>query len=300
MHFVERLSIKEIARRTGLHRNTIRRAFAARRAAALRPRAGAAVEARSVQGRDPAAAAASEPAMPAQRIRELIASWAIEGGKTILDDYLREVRPLFAAAADLPAHGLSARRDLPVRPLGAARRDPGRPRPDAPRLRRDALSWATRAPVAGALIFSKEAPDIALGDGAAAWRGSGALPRDAGLGPRGRDPRRRRPPDRGVRRASAASSRVGWRDPRAARLRRPRACSSGCTASCETNFEPGARVRQRARLPAASSTRWFDERANARMHRRRCARRPPSASPRSASVMRAAARSRCPTSTGAW
>src|SRR5689334_2084135 len=34
--------------------------------------------------------------MPGQRIRELIAPLGYAGGKTIVDDYLREVRPLFA------------------------------------------------------------------------------------------------------------------------------------------------------------------------------------------------------------
>ena len=33
--------------------------------------------------------------MPGQRIRELIAPLGFDGGKTIVDDYLREVRPLF-------------------------------------------------------------------------------------------------------------------------------------------------------------------------------------------------------------
>jgi hypothetical protein len=38
-----------------------------------------------------------DPRMPGQRIRELIAGQGFEGGKTIVDDYLREVRPLFLA-----------------------------------------------------------------------------------------------------------------------------------------------------------------------------------------------------------
>jgi transposase len=37
-----------------------------------------------------------DPSMPGQRIRELIAPLGFDGGKTIVDDYLREVRPLFA------------------------------------------------------------------------------------------------------------------------------------------------------------------------------------------------------------
>ena len=33
--------------------------------------------------------------MPGQRVRDLIAPLGFDGGKTIVDDYLREVRPLF-------------------------------------------------------------------------------------------------------------------------------------------------------------------------------------------------------------
>ena len=47
MHRVERLSIREISRRTGLHRKTIRRALSSELAAAVLARAGG-VEARSV------------------------------------------------------------------------------------------------------------------------------------------------------------------------------------------------------------------------------------------------------------
>ncbi len=38
----------------------------------------------------------ADPKLPGQRIRELIAPLGFDGGETIVDDYLREVRPLFA------------------------------------------------------------------------------------------------------------------------------------------------------------------------------------------------------------
>ena len=94
MHFVCGLSIKEIARRTGRDRNTVRRALRVDGAAEV-SRAPAAVEAGSVQGGDPPAAR-EDPRLPGQRVRELIEPLGYPGGKTILDDYLREVRPLFA------------------------------------------------------------------------------------------------------------------------------------------------------------------------------------------------------------
>jgi hypothetical protein len=34
--------------------------------------------------------------MPGQRVRELIEAVGYAGGKTIVDDYLREIRPVFA------------------------------------------------------------------------------------------------------------------------------------------------------------------------------------------------------------
>jgi hypothetical protein len=39
----------------------------------------------------------ADPKIPGQRVRELIEELGFSGGKTIVDDYLREVRPLFQA-----------------------------------------------------------------------------------------------------------------------------------------------------------------------------------------------------------
>jgi hypothetical protein len=40
---------------------------------------------------------AAEPGMPSQRLRELATELGYAGGKTIFDDYVREVRPRFLA-----------------------------------------------------------------------------------------------------------------------------------------------------------------------------------------------------------
>jgi transposase len=92
-HFVRGVSIKELARRTGVSRNTVR--------AALRSSAPPRYE------RAPAGSKLDpfkdeihrllreDPRLPGQRVRELIAPLGFDGGKTIVDDYLREVRPLF-------------------------------------------------------------------------------------------------------------------------------------------------------------------------------------------------------------
>jgi transposase len=93
MHRVERLSIREISRRTGLHRKTIRRAVTA----ATPPR----------YSRLPAASKLdpfrdwiceqlrADPTIQSLRLREMAAELGYEGGKTIFDDYVREVRPRF-------------------------------------------------------------------------------------------------------------------------------------------------------------------------------------------------------------
>ena len=68
----------------------------------------------------------ADPKLPGQRIRELIAPLGFEGGKTIVDDYLREVRPLFAPpprtfqrtvyrpGRDLPVRLWEPKQEIPV------------------------------------------------------------------------------------------------------------------------------------------------------------------------------------------
>ena len=93
-HFVRGVSIKELARRTGLSRNTIRAALRSSEPPVYRRASGG-------SKLDPFKDEIhrllhDEPDLPGQRIRELIAQLGFAGGKTIVDDYLREVRPLFA------------------------------------------------------------------------------------------------------------------------------------------------------------------------------------------------------------
>jgi hypothetical protein len=93
-HFVRGVSIKALARRTGLSRNTVR--------AALRsPEPPGYQRAPAGSKLDPFKAEIhqllkKEPDMPGQRVRELIEPLGFDGGKTIVDDYLRDVRALFA------------------------------------------------------------------------------------------------------------------------------------------------------------------------------------------------------------
>ena len=159
-------------------------------------------------------------------------------------------------------------------------RDPGRPRPDAPRLGRDlrARLLAGRRRRAG-LLEAARRPAL----GHEPLPGAARRPaRDAGLGPRGGDPRRRRAPDRGLRRLLR---------PARGRLAHPRAGdpeSKGAlertTASCGRTSSRRA-LRQPARLPRPARP-LVRERPTALAPRR--PRPSPSASPRSASDAAAA------------
>src|SRR5438445_1359633 len=93
LYFVKRLSIKEIVRRTGHGRNTIRRALRSAEAPRYRrpPRPSKLDPFRDEIHR----LLRADPRLPGKRVRELLEEQGYVGGKTILDDYLREVRPLF-------------------------------------------------------------------------------------------------------------------------------------------------------------------------------------------------------------
>jgi hypothetical protein len=95
MHRVERLSIREIHRRTGLHRETIRRALSGDRPPRYR-RCKAPPSKLDPFKEEIERLLRSDPRIPNTRIRELIAELGYQGGKSILDDHLREVRPRFA------------------------------------------------------------------------------------------------------------------------------------------------------------------------------------------------------------
>jgi hypothetical protein len=160
MHRVERLSIREIGRRTGLHRKTVRRALAAETPPKY-SRAPAASKldplkewiCKQLQG---------DPSIQSLRLREMAAELGYEGGKTIFDDYVRKVRPRFLVrrtfqrtvyrAGELVQCDLWEPRD-PV-PVGHGQSRRGW-------VVTAELCWSRV--IAGALVFSKEAPDILWG-----------------------------------------------------------------------------------------------------------------------------------------
>jgi transposase len=174
LHFVRGLSMREIHRRTGLHRDTISRAIHSDEPPVYR-RAPAGSKLDPFKD-EIHRLLKSDPRLPSQRIRELIAPLGFDGGKTIVDDYLREVRPLF-----LPPPRTFQR--TAYRPGEICQFDLWEPRVEVPvghgQTRR---GWVVVACLgysragAGALIFTKQTPDLLAGMARCLWS-LGALPK---------------------------------------------------------------------------------------------------------------------------
>ena len=258
-HFVRGVSIKELMRRTGLARNTIRMA--------LRSQAPPTYErSRRPSKLDPFkeeihALLRADPKLPGVRVRELIEPLGFEGGKSIVDDYLREVRPLFAPRR-------SFQRTV-YRPGEICQWDLWEPSSPVPvghgQLRR---AWVVVACLgysragAGALIFSKEAPDVLWGMARCLWS-LGALPellvwdREGCLHAGGGRPTE-------IYAAFCGQLPVDWyfceaKDPQA------KGGVERLQGYFETNFEPGRRFANQLDFQLQLDA-WF-EKANARAHR---------------------------------
>jgi transposase len=190
MKHVEGLSQREIHRRTGIHRDTIRHALGQPKPPRYGPRP------KRPSKLDPFLPTieellAEEPKLSGVRIREQIEEQGYEGGKTILDDLLRELRPRFLP----PPRSFQRTR---YRPGELAQFDLCEPRAPIPvgygQARRGYVVTCelpySRA-FAGTLIFSKEFPDIAWGM-TRCLLSLGAVPqklvwdREGAIAPRGR------------------------------------------------------------------------------------------------------------------
>jgi transposase len=259
LRFVRGLSIREISRRTGLHRETIRRAIAADEP----PRYS-----RSGRGSklDPFKAQIArllrdDPDLPGVRIGELLEPAGWSGGKTILDDYLREVRPWFATAR-------TTQRTI-YRPGEICQFDVWQPRREVPVGHGQTRpGWVVVACLgysragAGALVFSKQTADLLAGIRRCLWQ-LGGLPetlvwdRQAGIHAHDGRPT--------VEFAALCGQlKVGWhfcrpRDPQA------KGAVERLQGFMETNFEPG-RVFANDLDFQDQLDAWFVK-ANARQHR---------------------------------
>ncbi len=258
-HFVRGVSINELVKRTGLARNTVR--------AALRS-AGPPRYSRAAKGSklDPFKAEIGrllgmEPGLPGVRVGELLAPLGWSGGKTILDDYLREIRPLFLAAR-------TTQRTI-YRPAEICQFDVWQPRAEVPVGHGQTRpGWVVIACLgysragAGALIFSKQTEDLLAGIRRCLWQ-LGGLPdtlvwdRQAGI--HGHDGR----PSQEFA-GFCGQMKVGWhfcrpRDPQA------KGVVERLQGYAETNFEPG-RVFANELDFQDQLDAWF-LRVNARQHR---------------------------------
>jgi transposase len=260
LHFVRGLSAREIHRRTGLHRDTIRRALKSDEPPVYR---------RAAKGSklDPFKdeihrLLKDDPRLPGQRIRELLEPLGCTASKTVVDDYLREVRPLFSRPSR------TFQRTV-YRPGEVCQFDLWQPRREVPvghgQTRRGGVVIAclgySRAG-AGALVFTKETPDL-LGGVARCLVSLGGLPRtlvwdrQAGIHGHGG-----RPTDAFA--AFCGQLRVGWRfcepaDPQA------KGVVERLQGFAETNFEPGRRFANELDFQEQLDV-WF-ARVNARTHK---------------------------------
>jgi transposase len=190
MRHVEGLSQREIHRRTGVHRDTIRRALASAVPPSYGPRPPRPSKLDPFLGTIEELLA-DEPTLSGVRIREELEELGYRGGKTILDDLLRELRPRFLP----PPRSFQRTR---YRPGELAQFDLLEPRSEIPvgwdQTRRGYVVTCclpySRA-FAGALVFAKEFPDVACGM-ARCLRRLGALPdklvwdREGAIAPGGR------------------------------------------------------------------------------------------------------------------
>jgi transposase len=172
LHFVRGLSIREIHRRTGIHRDTISRALRSEKP----PR----------YEREPKGSKldpfkdeihrllADDAKLPGVVVREKLEALGFEGQKTIVDDYLREVRPLHLRTR-------THQRTI-YRPGEICQFDLWEPSHPIPvghgQLRKGYVVVAclgySRAG-AGALVFSKQTEDLLFGIARCLWS-FGALP----------------------------------------------------------------------------------------------------------------------------
>jgi transposase len=233
-HFVGGKSIEQLARATGLSRNTIRRALRSERPPSYRrpPRASVLEPFREEIHR----LLREDPRLPGVRVRELLAPLGCSAGKTVVDDYLREVRPLFAAPPR------SFQRTV-YRPGEICQFDVWQPGAEVPvghgQLRK---GWVVIACLgysragAGVLVFSTQTEDLLAGIAGCLQR-LGGLPstlvwdRQAGIHARGGRPS-------AAFAAFCGQLRVGWRfcepaDPQA------KGAVERLQGYAETNFEPG-------------------------------------------------------------
>jgi transposase len=259
-HFVGGKSIKELARTTGLSRNTIRCALRSDRPPGYRrsPKTGVLEPFKAEIHR----LLKDDPKLPGVRVRELLEPLGCTVCKTVVDDYLREVRPLFAPPPR------TFQRTV-YRPGEICQFDVWQPRAEVPVGHgQTRQGWVVVACLgysragAGVLIFSKETEDLLAGIAGCLTR-LGALPkelvwdRQAGIHGHGGRPSE-------AFAAFCGQLKVAWRfceraDPQA------KGAVERLQGYAETNFEPGRRFANDLDFQDQLDA-WFSK-INARTHK---------------------------------
>jgi transposase len=261
LHFVKEVSIRELERRTGLHRQTIRRVLRSKEPP--RYRRGPMPSKLDPFREEIQRLLRDDPRLPGTRVLELIRELGYEGSHSILYDYLRELRPVF-----LPRPRVFQRTQYrPGEIIQFDLWEPGEPVPVGyGQTRRGyvvvgCLGYSRVG--AGALVFSKEAPDLLRAMARCLWR-LGGLPRTlvwdregalhAGAG---------RPTHDYA--GFCGALRVGWHfcrpgDPQAKGL------VERLQGYMETSFEPGRAFANELDFQEQLD-RWFDDKANVRIHK---------------------------------
>ena len=259
-HFVGGKSIKELARATGLSRNTIRRALRSDTPPSYErtPKAGVLEPFKPEIHR----LLKKDPKLPGVRVRELLEPLGCTAGKTVVDDYLREVRPLFAPPPR------TFQRTV-YRPGEIVQFDVWEPAEEVPvgydQTRRGfvvivCLGYSRAG--AGVLVFSKQTEDLLAGIAGCIER-LGGLPevlvwdRQAGIHGHGGRPSE-------AFAAFCGQLRVDWlfcesADPQA------KGVVERLQGYAETNFEPGRRFANELDFQDQLDG-WF-QKANGRTHR---------------------------------
>lgn len=261
LHFVKGVPIRELERRTGFHRQTIRRALRSEQPPRYQRK-------RRPSKLDPYRQEIhrllrDDARLPGMRMLELLQEAGYEGSRSILYVYLQEVRPLF-----LPRPRTFQRTDY--RPGELCQFDLWEPKEEIPvgcgQSRRGYVVLAclgySRAGAA-TLVFSKEAPDLLAGIASCLWK-LGALPKTLVWDREGALHRGGGRPSEAFA-AFLGELRLSWyfcepRDPQA------KGVVERLQGYLETSFEPGRSFLGPNDFQEQLD-RWFSERANTRLHR---------------------------------
>lgn len=260
LKFVENLSQRGIVRRTGRNRRTVVKAIES----AAPPRYKRKQNGSKLDPFKPEIQRllGVDPEIPSQRIRELISELGYGGGKTICDDYVRELRPVMRPPRSFQRTN--------YRPGEILQFDLWQPKHEVPvgwgQTRKAyivvcALGYSRAG--AGTLIFSKRAPDILQG----LWR---ALERLGGLPEQLVTDREGSLHAGGGRPSPEFLTFAGSLGAKPVNLDAGDCQAKGVVERLQgymaTNFEPGRQFASELDLQNQLDT-WFDQRANMRFHR---------------------------------